>query len=53
MPPSDLDLRPRNRKLNRGHLLVMSNHKSEDPMAMSSLVIDRTDQPTNRPTCAM
>ena len=40
----DLDLSPRNPKLNRGHLLVMTNNhaKLEDPWAMSSLVIDRT-----------
>ena len=42
--PNNLDLWPRNPKVNRGHLLVMTNHhtKLEDPWAMSSLVIDRT-----------
>ena len=55
----DLDLWPRNSKINRGHLLVMTSHhtKLEDPWAISSLVIDRTnffygptDRPTYRPT---
>ena len=35
---------PWNPKVNRGHLLVMTNHhtKLEDPWAMSSLLIDQT-----------
>ena len=41
--PCDIDLWPRYHKFNRGHLFVMTNHhtKLEDPLAMSSLVIDR------------
>ena len=50
----DLDLWPRNPKVNRGHLLIMTNHltKLEYPWDMSSLVIDRTSfvyGTTNRP----
>ena len=53
----DLDLLPRNPKINRGHLLVMTNPntKLEDPWAMSYLVIDRTRfvyRPTDRSTFA-
>ena len=43
----DLDLQPRNIKINKGHLLVMINHhtKLKDPRAMNSLVIDLTRFP--------
>ena len=52
-----LDLRPTNPKLNRGHLLVLTNHQTmlEDPWTIRSLVIDRTRLVygrTDRPTCA-
>ena len=46
-----------NPKFNRGQLLVMTNHhtKLEEPLAISSLVIDRTRfvyGPTYQPACA-
>ena len=51
-----IDFLPRNPKFNKGHLLVMTNHhtKSQDPWAMSSLIIDLkmfVDEATDRHIC--